>query len=230
MRVLRVLSSAAVALAVAVGGLYYAYDSRFYPVPPEPDYPAPANLAEAQAQDIDYARHVFTLDRSWSPAALSDAKARMDELAGRAGSMTPLQFDFAIAEIVALADNGHTRVHAGGRSHASNRVPLRLFPFADGLRVVRAAGAHADLLGARLEKVDGVPVGDIIARSRGLYGGPVHGRDAMAYLLLESPQQLNALGYAARPETARYAFVLADGRDVEREVAGDLPDDKVSRV
>ena len=98
-------------LAIAAAALAYAFFHTFYPTPPEPHYPPAADAAEAQRQDLDYFRRYLDLNRSYTPAAREQASHLLAEDTAKAGTFTPAQFDLAVSRIVALADNGHSRVH-----------------------------------------------------------------------------------------------------------------------
>ena len=67
---------------------------------------------------------------------------------GAADTLSRPWFDFEIARIVALADNGHTNVAGVFRSERYNRVAIRLVPFGEEFYVLRARTPDADLLGA----------------------------------------------------------------------------------
>lgn len=75
------------------------------------------------------------------------------------GPQTALEF----RKLAALVGDGHTSVAA-----AENRLfyQLEMFWFDDGIRVVGAAAEHADMLGAKLTRVAGVPVDEVIHRLR----------------------------------------------------------------
>jgi hypothetical protein len=172
-------------------------------------------------------------DRSYAPAARSQAEARLRELAERLDeptAVTPVRFELALAQIAALADNAHTIVFPPTRARRYNRVPLRLATFGDDYRVLRAADANADLLGARLVSVDGHGVPALRDSSRTLVGGPPHRRDQFAPVLLESPEQLYAMGLARSAARATYVFQTTDGRTVSRDLAAEAPSGVGSRA
>jgi len=117
---------------------------------------------------------------------------------------------------------------AAPRAARFNRVPIRLTPFGSEFHVLRAERASADLNGARLVAIDGHPVARLRDAARTLAGGVPAWRDRFAGFLFESPEQLHALGLAAKPDAALYRFETLDGRTVERALAarpagGDSP-------
>jgi hypothetical protein len=112
------------------------------------------------------------------------------------------------------------------RARRHTRVPIRLAPFIGDFFVLRARGANADLLGARLVAIDGQPAAKLREIAHTLTGGTAGFRDRAAPLLLESPQLLHAAGATRAPGEATYAFEL-DGKRIERRLAGDAPDPAV---
>ncbi|CAN5275943.1 peptidase S41 [soil metagenome] len=162
-------------------------------------------------------------DRSYTPAARTEAERRLAVLEGQAPTVSQPAFELELARIVALADNGHSHYVFHSISRYYNRVPLRLTVFGEDFYVLRAVAADADLLGARLTAIDGHPVSKLRPVVRSLWGGPAALRDRYAFELLESPELLNTLILAAAPGQAAYRFVTPAGRTIERSIAGDPP-------
>ncbi len=181
---------------------------------------ASSDLTVAQKQaDLEAFRTQFlAIDQSYSDAARAQAEQRLAELEKELGRVTRAQFELQLAQIVALADNGHTASFAGPRSRRYDRVPIRLAPFGDQFHVLRAKAQHRDLLGARLVAIDGVAMADVVAAARTLAGGVDAWRDRNASYLIESPQQLHALGVIDREGVATYQLELVGGERVEREL------------
>jgi hypothetical protein len=165
----------------------------------------------------------FERDRAYSAAARAQALARIEALEAESGDIDATRFALDLAQIAALADNGHTLSFAAARVARANRVPIRHMPFGTEFVVMRALEPHLDLLGARLQAIDGVPLARLREAAHRLSGGVPAYRDRQAPFLFESPQQLNALGLGAAAGEAMYRFVLADGRSVERRLAGQPP-------
>lgn len=116
-------------------------------------------------------------DRSYSPAAREQAEARLRQLEQRLDRLTPAAFELGLAQIVALADNGHTLVPPNARARRYNRVPVRLATFGDELRVLRASDANGDLLGGKLVSIDGHTIAELRDSSRTLVSGTARRRD-----------------------------------------------------
>lgn len=211
------ISACLLVLLAAGGGLAFAFFQRFYPAPPRPDYPPANDVATAQRQDLDYFRHYFDLNRAYTPEALAQARALWLETTRRAGGLTPPQFALAILRMVALSDNGRSRVHKPSLYATNNRLPCRLYRFVDGYYVVRAGGSCKGLLGARLLGLDGRPVQQVADRMYAYSLGPRNHYDqSVAPFFLESPDLLHAAGLAA--SAAALALRVQFGDDSVREV------------
>ncbi|HEX4857601.1 MAG TPA: hypothetical protein VFV17_01205 [Usitatibacteraceae bacterium] len=176
-----------------------------------------ATEAERQREDIaQFRREFFDIDRSYSHAARREGEQRLAELEKTVGTVEPVAFGLALARIAALADNGHTLSFAAPRSRRLERADVRLTPFGDQFYVLRVKAENADLLGARLTSIDGVPMDALRKLYRSLSGGTDAWRDRSAAYFLESPPQLRALGVGKGPAAPVYAFTTLDGKAVER--------------
>lgn len=101
-------------------------------------------------------------------------------------------FALALAQIVALADNGHTMRHGGTRMARSNRVEIRLAPFGNEFQVLRSRIADADLLGTSLVAIDGTLPARLREAADTVTGGLPAWRDRHATSLFESPLQADS--------------------------------------
>lgn len=168
-----------------------------------------ADIAQFRTQFLDR-------DRAYSPAARKEADSRLAELERNAATLTPVRFDLAIAQIAALADNGHTLASAAQRSRRYERADVRLVPFGEDFHVLRVKAENEDLLGARLAAIDGVPMEKLRELGRSLSGGTPAWRDRNVPYFLESPPQLRALGVGQGDAPPEYSFVTRDGRTLKR--------------
>jgi hypothetical protein len=129
------------------------------------------------------------------------------------------QFLLTAMRIAAFADNAHDQVDFGAGWRPASRLPLHLIWFADAMLIARAAPEHEDLLGARIERIEGLRPSELAERLRPYCGGTA------AYLrwnrtwVIESAGLLHALGIARSPDRLRLTLVLVDGRRVERSVS-----------
>lgn len=207
--------------------LAFAFFRKFYPAPPDADYPPAHDLATAQRQDLDYFRNYFALNRAYPPQALAQAKQLWSETAARAGSLTPAQFDLAILRMVASSDNGHSQIYKPSLYAMVDRIPCRLYRFADGWYVIRAGSACKGLLGAKLLAIDGRSV-ESVADAMYVYSlGPRNHYDQyVTPFFLESPDLLHAAGLASNAASLDLRVQLRDGSVRDATMPADPPDPK----
>jgi hypothetical protein len=169
-------------------------------------------------------------DRSFSAAHRDEAEAGVSRLESAADTVSLLYLELEVARIVALADNGHTAVWAGRRGARFDRIALRFTTFGEDFYVLRAREQDADLLGARVVAIDGHAIAEVRAAARTLSGGTAAWRDRTVPYVIESPQQLHALGVAKGADAATYRFALADGRLVDRRISAGEPDPSAAHM
>jgi len=182
------------------------------------------SVDEGRRNDIAaFRREFFLRDSSYSPAHRAEAETRLKTLESRLGSVSAAQFELDLARIVALADNGHTNSPASVRSRRYGRVPIRFVPFGDQFYVLSADSGHADLLGARLVAIDGKSLREVRTIGHTLWGGTAAWRDRQLPFLLESPDQMQAVGIATNGQSATYRLELRGGRAVDRRISAEPP-------
>ncbi len=193
---------------------------------------AEGDVASQREDLVAFRSQFFAVDRSYAPAARSEAERRLRELESHPGAISNARFVLALSQIVALADNGHTVMGYRGDGAAFRRVGIRLAPFGDQFYVVRAIDDQATLLGGRLVAVDGNPIAVLRDSARTLVGGTAAWRDRRAPDFLESPGQLHALGLARSATSARYRFEMSAGGPVEATlaIAPETPSDRIGSI
>ncbi len=73
--------------------------------------------------------------------------------------MRGYEIEVALARLVALVNDGHTTLAPDGEDRMSfGRLPIELYDFSDGIYVVAADSAHADLVGSRVVKIGGTSI------------------------------------------------------------------------
>lgn len=188
--------------------------------------PAGAQVLDEAARRADLALFrtgFLDPDRSYSPAARAEAERQLAMLEQARGDMDAIALSLALARIAALGDDGHSGALAGPRVNRSNRVEVRMAPFGGDFVVLRARDPNADLLGARLLAIDGVPLSRLRAAAHQLVGGLPAWRDRSAPFLFESPQQLHALGLLTAGDAAVYLFETPAGQRIERRLVAEPP-------
>ena len=218
-----VLAVGVVLIAMA-GGLLFGLFHTFNPAPPPSNFPKPATALQSQQQDIEQFSRLIAMDRSFSPAARAEADRQIAALRSVHEPLDSDRFHVALLRITALPDNGHTYLHQGNAGPQS-LIPLRVELFADGLYVLRAKSGYTDLLGARVESIEGKPASDVIAALEQLRGGTEGWRRESAAMYVESPGILYGDAIGSSPDQTHWTFRLSDGSEVARtlpaQVAGD---------
>lgn len=183
---------------------------------------AVAQTAAPREEALAIMRSIVTSEeKAFTDAGRAQALALLDSVAARSATLSDLAFELQLSRVVALADNGHSLLRPGPRIGRTNRVGVRLLPLSDGVLVAHATDDLADLLGASLVAIGELPVERLLAENRALYGGTAAFRDQFAPYLLESPEQLHAMGLAGSPAEAVYRFRRPDGTVVSRTLRGD---------
>ena len=101
---------------VLFGSLMLLKDWRFDTDAPAANFLPPVNQAEARAQDVEHLALFFTLERSWTDDSLAVAREQHSLLTSQAADMSDAEFDLAVARIVALAGNAHTKIREYNRA------------------------------------------------------------------------------------------------------------------
>jgi hypothetical protein len=206
-------------VASLLGAAYLAMTLHFNPSPPSNDSPAPGNPLETQRQDLDQFKRLVALDRSYAAQNRALANRTLDAMHASSRVLSWGALRVALMRVAAMADNGHTSVYSDGPR--PNLVPLRVTEFSDGLFVLRAREPYLDLLGARVEKVDGIPAEAVLRKLDALRGGIEAFRRTASVIWIQSPTILNGLGIAARPNATHWTFKLRNGAVVQRTLPGE---------
>ena len=99
----------------------------------------------------------------------AEIERAIDELKGRAATATDDELMVGVARIVALVSASGRDAHTGlfpwspDSKYPVHSLPLRLWLFPDGLRVVDALAPNEDLIGARIDTIADHPVDDVLA-------------------------------------------------------------------
>jgi len=162
---------------------------------PIPDYPRPADRIQGWQQDLDVlATRFAAFDRSFTPATRAAFLQALAAIRRDLPALDDAQVTMRIASAIALADNGHTRLYLLRNRTELRRLPIRIWWFADGLRIVRATSQYRHLLGCRVDRIGGIAsrqARDIAGRA---FAGNASWRDYMTTYTLTSPEALHGLG------------------------------------
>ena len=180
------------------------------------------DLGEAQwRQDIAYLIGTLTAVHPAPYHRIPEAQFRTaaQSLERDLAHLSAEQVALRMMAIVALAHDGHTRLQPGGRVFRRERAfPLRIERFTDGFYVVATLPAERSLLGARVERLGGVPVqaawDSVLTIS---VGDNLFGRMTGVVLLLTMPEVLTGLELSTR-DSIRLDVMLASGRAATRTI------------
>ncbi len=176
-----------------VGRLVMGSDSFPVHLRKVPAYPKPASRAEAWTQDIDALETRFlAADRTFSGPERNAFLKRTGTLKREAAALDDPHLIMALASAIALSSNAHTRLYLLRNRTELRRLPIRVWWFADGLYVVRAAAPHHALLGCRVVSIDGVEARAAKARVRQAFAGNDSWAEYMSTYSLTSPTRSTA--------------------------------------
>lgn len=192
--------------------------------------PVIASMASAgpNADDLEYARSAY-LEKSpaFSAANRTRAKRFIEQAAASADSMTREEFLLCLLRIAAFADNGHDTLRTEGAWWPQARLPVRMIWFPSGWAIARADAAHAELLGARVLRIESLSSDAMFRRLRDLAGGIDSNRRWNLEPFIERAGLLHAAAVARHPDRLTLSLQLRDGRHVERTLffapATDMP-------
>ncbi|MEM7493529.1 MAG: hypothetical protein AAF296_09125 [Pseudomonadota bacterium] len=183
----------------------------FNPSIPKPKYETPINPTEARLQDIDYLSTLTKYDRAFNEEATAAFAEKVEEMREAAADMSEAEFYLAVAEAVALADNGHSNVSYRPQYTQFNTIGARLYAFDNEVYIVSAAPDKADALGARVLAVNGLPIKTLRTELGQFKGGNQTWRELYGLFLIESPELLEAAGYSSSFERIELTLEAATG-------------------
>jgi hypothetical protein len=216
-----IIGAVVLLFVAALGGLYFAFMENFKAEPPNADYPKPTSALEAQRQDLDYSLKVMAFDRSFSASARAQAKRRVAGLEQLPQALPRQKLQVALMQIMALADNGHTRTRTGIEGKTVMMAPVRVARFADGFFVMRAKAPWRDLLGGRIESIDGMPFPQILNRLEMLRGGTEAFRRENAAVSIAVQDVLYGLGIARDARQSVWTVRLPDRKLATRTLVAE---------
>ena len=141
--------------------------------PPMTLAPTPqGSLHRAGGWQADLALIVPGIERihpdPWRGTPKSEVEAAVADLSARAASLTDDELLAGVSRIAAMvstnACDGHTGLFMWGTgTYPLESLPLRLWLFGDDLVIVDVLGDHQELVGAKIEAVEGLPIADVRA-------------------------------------------------------------------
>lgn len=180
---------------------------------------APAPRRVQQLEDLEFARTAYVeKSGAFSPTDREAAHKLIRKLKRRAGSLSDEEFMVSVIRIAALARNGHDGFDLGdGAWLPPKRAPLRMLWFPDALVIARAGPEFSDLLGARVEELEGLAPAELLGRLEVLSGGIEPYRRWNVTWYIENGL-LHALGLARASDQLRLVLRLPNGTRISRTI------------
>jgi hypothetical protein len=191
---------------------------------------APSGEAAGIRTDLDLmldARDTIHPD-GWHGMARADWVAAADDVAARAGSLSP---DQQLGELVRLAAmpswngrDGHTGIFPFTPEDGTLLYPLRWWQFTDGLVITAARPPYEDLVGSRVEAIAGRPIDEVLELVE-----PLAPRDnpsnlqAFGLLYLRVSNLLAGLGVIDSAGPTTFTLVDRDGNRNDVEIEPSVP-------
>lgn len=179
-----------------------------------------------QAQGSDGTLHaegvdlIYTKMLQYHPAPFTrhsrdDIRAAYEDLRRRADQLDEAGLFIELSRLTGMLADGHSYVWLDDASDTFSRsVPLRFWRFSDGVYVRAAAPGHADLVGAEVTEIGGVPIGeawDRLTRSRP--GENASSASRAAAVFMQVPEWLHVLDLSDGSERARYTVRTQNGEE-----------------
>ncbi|HEX8695925.1 MAG TPA: hypothetical protein VF746_26145 [Longimicrobium sp.] len=219
-----VMVGAALSEGRLVGSLRQGRDTLAFALRRIPDYPKPRDRVEAWAQDIDaLATRFIELDRSFSPGERALFLERLADTRARLAELDDDEVIVRLASAIALGGNAHTRLYLLRNATELRRLPVRLWWFSDGLRVVRATPEHRALLGCRVDDVAGTIARQARDRVAPAFAGNPSWVDYKSVYSLTSPEMLHGFGIVPSPDSVAFGVSDCRGGTGRRVVVKPLP-------
>jgi|CXWL01.1.fsa_nt_gi hypothetical protein len=178
----------------------------------EPAIAAPeADRVAGWRGDIAVIRDQFLVrDRSYAEAERAEALARLDALDANAARLSDQEIVVGFAQVAAATRNAHTRAYLLRNRGWWRRYPIRIWPFADGWRVIAVQPGYEALLGVKLSRIGGRDIDDVARAVRPLFAGNDAWARYMATYSLTSPDALIGMHVIER-DTVAFEGRGADG-------------------
>jgi hypothetical protein len=179
-----------------------------------------APAADPRAADLEvFEQRFLAVDRSYDAGERARAMEKFAALKRETSRMSAARFELAVAEIVAMANNGHTNVGAAQWPRRFNRIVPYFLLFDDGLRIA-ASDDDVTLNGALVTAIAGKTLDELRAVWARYQPGVPRWRDQQMHHFLESPELLHAAGIAPDADGVEISVTRADGTRETRRFAG----------
>lgn len=153
--------------------------------------PAPVDRIAGWRGDIGVIREQFLQrDLSYTPDERAAALAILSRLDADAPELTDQEIVAGFAQVAAATHNAHTRAYLLRNRGWWRRYPIRIWPFADGWRVIAVQPGYESLLGVKLTRIGGRDIESAERAVRPLFAGNDAWARYMATYSLTSPDAM----------------------------------------
>lgn len=174
---------------------------------------AAATSAERWQQDLDYLVENLELLHAnvYHTTSREDFAREAARLRDAIPNLSEAEIRVGLTCLVARVGDAHTDV-VGWNSPAARRYPVRFYQLSDGLFVIAAPQAHAEILEGRLVRLNRTDADSALARARAMAPAETQGHVALLTArYLSNVDVLDVLGIAAPDEGLLVTVVSADG-------------------
>jgi hypothetical protein len=170
----------------------------------------PPSLTAAQMrEDLSYLRDTWApLNKSFSVEQRRTFDDIIAETSAKADQLTAAEFGFAVSRALAVSRNGHTEASFGAFCHF---LPIRLWWFADELRIVKTHPQFSELLGARVEAIGKITPEQALIRAVPFISGTDDFIKLKSATFLTSLELLHQLGAMPSIDKVKLKVRLSDG-------------------
>lgn len=183
---------------------------------------ANALTVEQWHADLDYVVERISVAHAdpWQLVHKPQFKAHAADLAARLHQLNDHQITVEMMRLVALLQDGHSKLIPSGENGFRNWYPLRFHTFTDGIYITAAPAKMTELRGARVEAIAGRPAEQVVADVTALFGADNRfGRSTFTFLV-SNADVLAALDLVA-PGASLALELTANGQRLERSVAAE---------
>lgn len=171
---------------------------RFYP-----HFPKPTSRKEAWMQDLTHFRNNFYyVCKSFPEDSIPYSNLILDSIIEYIDSLSDKKIKLLLSHCVRMANDAHTTVYFGNL----RQVPLRLYPFSDGLYVIQARKEYSHLLGKRVTAIGDKSIDELITTLQYYKSGNNAWIENIAPYFLSSPDFFKAADITQTADSLKYTF------------------------
>lgn len=156
-------------------------------------------------------------------ASKDEFDREVESLNGRIPALTDARIILEIFRVFGMLADSHSEPYWNtipGDLIDMRVVPVRFYEFSDGIFVTHAQKSHEDLLGARLMRVGGRAIDQVVKEASPYMSGDndARRRSLVAEIVLARPRILNALGLGSLDAGIEYEFETTDGKRLKESL------------